>query len=56
MTTDRQHSTQAELDYETYTQAYRDHQARLFFNSHKEEPWIVERYHPLEVEKRFSER
>ncbi len=55
-TTDRQHSAQSELDYETYAQAYRDNQIRVFFNTHKDEPWIMERYYPLEAEKRFAER
>ena len=52
--TDRTHSQNALSEFEAYTRAFRDHHARKFFERHKHEAWIVERYQPTEMERRFA--
>lgn len=53
---DRAHSAAAEAEYGQYLQTYKDNRARIFFDAHKNEPWVNERYHPTEMERRFADR
>lgn len=54
--TERTASSTAEVDYQAYTRAHREHKARGFFELHRGDAWVQERYHPTDVERRFSER
>ena len=42
-------------EYDGYVRGFQERAARAFFERHKDEMWLLERYHPAEVERRALE-
>ncbi len=42
-------------EYDGYVRGFQERAARAFFERHRDEIWLLERYHPAEVERRGAE-